>query len=199
MDSAQQNEQTLIMLVDDNVEFLSGLQLTLEMEGFNVWTATNGQQALDELRIVFLGQQQDTTGLTRLPDLILADIMMPEMDGYQFYDHVRNNPHLHHIPFIFLTAKSSDDDIRHGKELGPDDYLSKPCLPEDVLATIKGKLKRVEQQRFFELMTKRAEERQQTLSTQTNSNPPVDNRMVVLAAIAIIIVTVISVLFLFPQ
>lgn len=194
-----QNRNPLIMVVDDNPEFLSGMELTLQMEGFDVITSVNGQEALDDLYKVFRAQVEDDSMVARLPDLILADIMMPEMDGYQFYDHVRNNPHLHHIPFIFLTAKSSNDDIRLGKELGSDDYLSKPCLPEDVLATIKGKLKRVEQQRFFDLMTKRAEERKQTLSTPSNPDSPVDNRMVVLAAIAVIIVTVIFVLFLFPQ
>ncbi len=156
MDSPKQNEEksisepALIMVVDDNAEFLSGLQLMLEMEDFHVWTATDGKQALDQLNTGFLGQNQNDLSSSRLPDLIMSDIMMPIMDGYQFYDQVIANSHLYHIPFIFLTAKSSQDDIRQGKELGSDDYLTKPCSLEDMLATIRGKLKRGKRQHFFE-------------------------------------------------
>jgi CheY-like chemotaxis protein len=138
----------LIMVVDDNPEFLSGIQLTLEMEGYKVWTANNGQNALEQLEKAFvLRQRMDGSGMEHLPDLIVADIMMPEMDGYQFYEQVRANPYTNHIPFIFLTAKGSDENIRHGKELGADDYFSKLSPPEDLLASIRGKLKRVDQQR----------------------------------------------------
>ena len=73
--------------------------------------------------------------------------MMPVMDGYAFYEKVRANPYLNHLPFIFLTAKSSEVEVRFGKELGADDYLTKPFSPEDLLASVRGKLKRVEQQR----------------------------------------------------
>jgi CheY-like chemotaxis protein len=144
MTEQSQNQQTLIMVVDDNPEFLTGIELTLEMEGYRVWTATNGQDALDQLKAAFLGNEGKTS---HLPDLILVDIMMPVMDGYALYDEMRANPYLNHIPFIFLTAKSGDEDIRYGKELGADDYLTKLASTEDILATIRGKLKRVEQQR----------------------------------------------------
>jgi CheY-like chemotaxis protein len=151
MNAAEQQNQeakSLIMVVDDNPEFLSGIQLTLEMEGYKVWTANNGQNALDQLEKAFvLRQRIDGSGMEHLPDLILADIMMPEMDGYEFYERVRANPYTNHVPFIFLTAKSADENIRHGKELGADDYFSKLAPPEDLLASIRGKLKRVEQQR----------------------------------------------------
>ncbi len=149
MNTTKQNNQgyqALIMVIDDNPEFLSGITLTLEMEGFKVWTATDGQHALDELQSA-LQQGQTGTGMERLPDLILADIMMPVMDGYEFYERVQANPYMNHIPFIFLTAKSSDEDIRYGKELGSDDYLPKLYPPEDILASIRGKLKRVKQRR----------------------------------------------------
>ncbi len=199
MTSPEQNEQTLIMVVDDNVEFLGGLQLTLEMEGFSVWTATNGQQALDQLRTVFLEQTQNDVPFSRLPDLIVADIMMPIMDGYEFYDQLKANPHLHHIPFIFLTAKSSLDDIRQGKELGPDDYLTKPCPPEDVLATVRGKLKYVERQRFFASMSKRAEEHQQPPFPQPTSHQPVNNQTVIIVSIITIIITIFIVFSLIPS
>jgi CheY-like chemotaxis protein len=139
--------KALIMMVDDNPEFISGIETVLEMEGYKVWTTVQGQDALDQLQKVFLGEGIDDPEIDRLPDLILADIMMPVMDGYDFYEKTRANPYLNSTPFIFLTAKSSDVDVRRGKELGSDDYLSKLCSPEDLLASVRGKLKRVEQQR----------------------------------------------------
>ena len=72
---------------------------------------------------------------------------MPVMDGYEFYEQVQLNPHINNIPFIFLTAKSTDENIRMGKELGVDDYLPKLASTEDLLASVRGKLKRVEQKR----------------------------------------------------
>jgi DNA-binding response OmpR family regulator len=99
------------------------------------------------LEAAFQGNEEQGASLDHLPDLILADIMMPLMDGFTFYERVVSNPYLNHIPFIFLTAKSSGDDIRQGKELGVDDYLTKPFAPEDLLASIRGKLKRVKQRR----------------------------------------------------
>ena len=151
MDSPNQHDnqlaRPLIMVIDDNPEFLNGIELTLQLENFEVWTSIDGQDALDKLYKVFRAQVEDDSQLARLPDLILADIMMPAMDGYEFYEHCRKNPYLNHIPFIFLTAKGDAADIRHGKELGSDDYLPKLTPTEDILATIRGRLKRVEQQR----------------------------------------------------
>jgi len=150
MASIQANEQTykpLILVVDDNPEFLSGIRLMLEMEGFKVWTATDGQQALNQLKGVPIGQRQASPEAKRLPNLILADIMMPVMDGYEFYERVRAHPYTNHIPIIFLTAKSAELDVRYGKELGAEDYLSKLASTEDLLASIRGKLRRVEQQK----------------------------------------------------
>lgn len=147
MENPAESSKPLIMIVDDNPEFINGLELTLEMEGYQVISATNGQIALERLQSAFKAQLQEDFSGRRLPDLILADIMMPVMDGYDFYQRVRTNPYLNHIPFIFTTAKSTADEIRYGKELGADDYLAKPFLPEDLLAVVRGKLKRAQQQR----------------------------------------------------
>jgi CheY-like chemotaxis protein len=150
VDTTPENEQLykpLILVVDDNPEFLNGIKLTLEMEGFKVLTANDGQQALDRLNAIPVGQSQASPEAKRLPDLILADIMMPVMDGYEFYDRIRAHPYTNHIPFIFLTAKSGEADVRLGKELGAEDYLSKLASTEDLLASIRGKLNRVGQQR----------------------------------------------------
>ena len=99
----------IILVVDDNPELIDGVKLTLEMEGFQVLTATTGQEALTILERI-------------TPDLILADIMMPEMDGYQLYEAVHQDERWVPVPFIFLTAKSNKEDIRIGKEMGVDRY-----------------------------------------------------------------------------
>jgi CheY-like chemotaxis protein len=168
-----QEHKALILVVDDNPEFLSGIELTLQMEGYKVWTSTNGQNALDQLKAAFLNENQEGGAMDRLPDLILVDIMMPVMDGYALYDEMRANPYLNHIPFIFLTAKSGDADIRLGKELGADDYLTKLASTEDILSTIRGKLKRAEQQR--------------TLAVQFSGDPgqPLEGRKILLFALVI--------------
>ena len=137
---SEQESQTIILAVDDYLAFLDMIEATLQAEGYEVWTATNGQDALDRL----LAEYRDQN---RVPNVILADIMMPVMDGYTFYENVRGNPYLNHIPFIFLTAKAKVEDIRQGKELGADDYLCKPCTVEDLLASVRGKLERMQQQR----------------------------------------------------
>lgn len=148
MEQAQdESYQAFIMVVDDNPDFLSGVELTLQMEGYRVITANDGQQALYQLQAAFLGKAEEGASLSRLPDLILADIMMPVMDGYEFYERVRASPYTNHIPFVFITAKSSGEDVRRGKELGVDDYLTKPFAPEDLIATVKGKLTRQRQRR----------------------------------------------------
>ncbi|MDM8520248.1 response regulator [Anaerolineales bacterium HSG6] len=131
----------IIMVVDDQPDLVDGVKLILEVEGYDVWTAANGQHALDKLESTFM-RRNEQDGSRALPDLILADIMMPVMDGYTLFERVKANPYLQNIPFIFLTAKVDDVDIRRGKELGVDDYLTKPAQPDDLLSSIRGKLKR---------------------------------------------------------
>jgi two-component system alkaline phosphatase synthesis response regulator PhoP len=121
-----------ILVVDDQPVLLENIRLALEAEGYQVWTAEDGVEALDILR-----EEQ--------VDLIMADIAMPRMNGYQLYEQVREDPHWVMIPFIFLTARALDSDIRYGKEMGVDDYLTKPIQPEDLLAAVSGRLRRAEQ------------------------------------------------------
>jgi len=121
-----------ILVVDDEPHLLEGIRLTLETADYAVLTARDGVEAL-------LVLQSQPVGL------ILADIAMPRMNGYQLYERVRGNPQWVAIPFIFLTARAMDSDIRYGKELGADDYLTKPFNPEDLLAAVRGKLRRAQQ------------------------------------------------------
>ncbi len=121
--------KSLIIVVEDNPGVLLNIRVTLEYNNYEVKTATNGKEALDIL-----------STLKNLPDLILSDIKMPEMDGYDLLKAVSSNPKWAFIPFIFLSARTSPEDIRFGKMLGVDDYLTKPFKENDLLASIAGKL-----------------------------------------------------------
>ena len=121
----------IVLLVEDNVDLLYNLRITLEFNEYEVLTAKNGLEAIELLQ-----RQKD------LPHLIVSDIMMPQMDGYDFFKTVSENPLWSSIPFIFLTALTSSKEIRFGKMLGVDDYILKPFKEDDLLASIAGKIAR---------------------------------------------------------
>ena len=123
-----------VLVVDDQRELLASIQLTLESASYRVVTTTDASTALMLLQEQFI-------------DLIISDIAMPGLNGYQFYQRVRENPIWVTIPFLFLTARTLDSDVRYGKEQGVDDYLTKPIQPEDLLAAVHGKLQRARQLR----------------------------------------------------
>jgi DNA-binding response OmpR family regulator len=125
-------ETASILVVDDHPVVLESLTMTLESVGHHVAPANDGEEALAMLE-------------SQPVDLILADIAMPGMNGYQLLSRVRENPAWVRIPFVFLSARALDSDVRYGKELGVDDYLTKPIDPEDLLAAVHGKLKRARQ------------------------------------------------------
>jgi len=118
-----------ILVVDDEPEFLKNIGMTLELVDYHVLIANNGLEALALLR-------------KQPVDLILSDIGMPNMNGYQLLERVRENRLWAAIPFIFLTARKMDSDVRYGKSLGVDDYLTKPTSTIDLLAVVAGKLRR---------------------------------------------------------
>ncbi|MHA2179859.1 MAG: response regulator, partial [Promethearchaeota archaeon] len=121
----------LIFVVDDNLVLLENLRHLLEVNYYDVITANNGKVALELL-----------FSLDRIPEVIISDITMPEMDGYDLFEAVSNNDMLNHIPFVFLSGRNTPEDVRFGKMLGVDDYLTKPFDVEDLLAIIAGKLSR---------------------------------------------------------
>ena len=118
-----------ILVVEDNPAVLFNLKITLEFDNYDVLTAENGKEGIKVL------SEMDT-----IPTLIISDIMMPEMNGYEFFKTVSLNPDWSFIPFLFLTAKATPEDVRFGKLLGVDDYITKPFIAEDLLAVIKGKI-----------------------------------------------------------
>ena len=124
--------EEVILLVEDSDVLRQGLKSLLEQEGYDVVTGGNGNEALDQMEVV-------------TPDLILADILMPEMDGYELFEAVRSKPKWISIPFIFLTARRERKHILAGKRLGAEDYLLKPISPEDLLTAIRSRLGRSQQ------------------------------------------------------
>lgn len=109
------------------------LQTILRMENFVVVVAENGRTGLQAAR-------------TEKPDLILCDVMMPDMDGLAVLQTLRNDPSMVTVPFIFLTAKGERNDIRSGMNIGADDYLTKPVTREELLNAINARLQRQQQQ-----------------------------------------------------
>ncbi|MGE5401074.1 MAG: response regulator transcription factor [Ignavibacteriales bacterium] len=119
-----------ILLADDEIDILEFLQYNLEAEGFEVITASNGEEAVRKLDLK--------------PDLILLDIMMPGLNGYEVCRIIRQDKACSDIPVIFLTAKSSEIDEIKGLELGADDFIGKPISPKKLIARVKSNLRRLE-------------------------------------------------------
>lgn len=116
-----------VLLVDDEKDILELLKYNLQKEGYGTLTAGNGQQALS------LAQSG--------PDLIVLDVMMPEMDGWEVCKALRNSPVTAGIPVIFLTAKDDEVDEVVGLELGADDYIVKPVRVKTFMARVKKALR----------------------------------------------------------
>lgn len=107
------------------------IALMLELEGYEVFTADNGRAGL----VVVKAQRLD---------LILCDVMMPELDGYGVVQALRADPATATIPFVFLTARGDKADVRIGMNFGADDYLTKPVIRDDLLAAVHSRLARAQ-------------------------------------------------------
>jgi two-component system alkaline phosphatase synthesis response regulator PhoP len=118
-----------ILVVDDEPDILELVEFNLLKEGFHVQTARNGKEALQLAR-------QDT------PDLVLLDVMMPEMDGMETCREMRDEPTLRNVLIAFLTARNEDYSQIAGFDAGADDYISKPIKPRVLVSRIKALLRR---------------------------------------------------------
>lgn len=121
--------KTKILLVDDEKDIVEFLEYNLRLEGFEVLTAYDGMDAL--------------TRLIENPDLIILDVMMPRMDGFELCRRIRKIPAFENIPIIFLTAKSSEADEIQGLEFGASDYIKKPISPKKLIARVQSNLRKL--------------------------------------------------------
>jgi DNA-binding NarL/FixJ family response regulator len=122
-----------ILVIEDEPEMRRNLTTILKLENFQALSAENGRVGVQVAK-------------KELPDVILCDVMMPELDGHGVLQALRNDPATAAIPFIFLTAKGEKRDVRDGMNLGADDYLTKPVAKADLLKAITSRLTRVAQQ-----------------------------------------------------
>ena len=129
-----------ILLVEDDSLLLEVMRNILEAEGFEIFPACNGRQALDLFQTV-------------RPDLVVSDIMMPEMDGYQMLEAVRTLPIGVTVPFLFLSARTERSDVSRARSLGVDDYLFKPFDAPELVSAVRTRLDR---RRVIELFDTRA-------------------------------------------
>ena len=122
-----------VLVVDDDKNLRKIIATNLELAGYHVTTAQDGPEALGVLEQV-------------APDIVLLDLMMPHMDGYEVARRIRthHSPTLANVPIIILTAKSETDDKLRGFEAGADDYITKPFGPQELLARVRAKIRRVE-------------------------------------------------------
>lgn len=120
-----------ILIVEDEPEVCDNIAEILTNNSYKVIKANNGLDAMQSLD-------------KKIPDLIVSDIVMPGVDGLQLLEFIQNSKRLSQIPFVFLTAKTSNDDIRQGMLQGADDYLTKPFRAKDLLKTVEVRLKKKE-------------------------------------------------------
>ena len=118
-----------VLTIDDNDTIRQNVQDILSIEGFEVLTAENGSDGI-------------AMANSHLPDLVLCDITMPGIDGYEVLRRLREEESTTTIPFVFLTALDTRDDIRKGMGIGGDDYLTKPFTVEELLTAVKSRLDR---------------------------------------------------------
>ncbi len=118
-----------ILVIEDDKDLREGILDLMTEEGYEVLEAVNGRKGIEIAK-------------RNIPDLIISDILMPEADGYEVFKELKENTATSGIPFIFLSARAEISDIRHGMNLGADDYLTKPYKADDLIAAVKSKLSR---------------------------------------------------------
>lgn len=120
-----------ILLIEDNEDIRNNTAEILELSNYKVFVAENGKTGVEK-------------AIAEKPDLIICDIMMPELDGYGVFHAIHKNENIKNTPFIFLTAKTERSDFRKGMEMGADDYITKPFTGTELLNAVDGRLKKMD-------------------------------------------------------
>jgi DNA-binding NarL/FixJ family response regulator len=128
MKASNSQDRKKLLLIDDDPNLVLLVKDYLEFQGYEVTTSNNGKEALKLLE-------------SEVPDMIICDIMMPEVDGYGFVEELRKNTNTSWIPLLFLSAKGQSQDRIKGLNLGADFYMVKPFEPEELVAQVESSLK----------------------------------------------------------
>jgi len=118
-----------ILVVDDEIQLIEMVQMRLEANGYDVVAANDGEEGIEKVK-------------SENPDLIILDIMMPKMDGFEVCKILKNDPQYSKIPIIFLSARVQEEDLETGEENGADAFVKKPFETSDLLAKIKELLEK---------------------------------------------------------
>jgi two-component system, OmpR family, alkaline phosphatase synthesis response regulator PhoP len=124
----ENSQKCKVLLVDDDEQILKSLKIYLELENYQVTTAENGREALDKVR-------ED------MPEIMVLDIMMPILDGYQVLEKLKEDPETSRLPVIMLTAKGQDIDVLKGYKMGASSYMTKPFNLNELVENIEMVLK----------------------------------------------------------
>jgi two-component system OmpR family response regulator len=116
-----------VLVVDDDPVIVRLLEVNFRLEGFEVATASGGDEAIE-------------LALERRPDIIVLDVMMPQVDGWEVVDRIRALPRIADVPILFLSARTSEEDRARGLALGVVDYVTKPFDPQDLTALVRRHL-----------------------------------------------------------
>ena len=119
-----------ILVVDDEPTIVRLMEFILARQGHEMIVAVNGEEALEKIK-------------SQQPDLVLLDIMMPRIDGYEVAQRLRADPATASLPIIMLSAKAQDEDIRKGVEVGVDEYVTKPFTPDHLVQVVAKHLDRL--------------------------------------------------------
>ena len=167
MKENSQRDSKQLLLIDDDPNLILLVKDYLEFRGYQVITAENGREALEVLD-------------RQIPDMIICDVMMPEMDGYALVQHIRQDSRTNWIPVLFLSAKGQSQDRVKGLNTGADVYMVKPFEPEELVAQVEASLKQAN--RISKVGSKRSGDSQKIKVPQDVELTPTELKVVQLVA-----------------
>jgi DNA-binding response OmpR family regulator len=129
---AEETAKPRILIVDDDPVIVRLLQINFRLEGYEVDTASRGEEALQRVK-------------EHLPDVVVLDVMMPGLDGWEVCRQLKENPKVSHVPVIFLSARAQDEDRQRGYALGVNEYVTKPFDPAHLVEIVRRSLDKPKQ------------------------------------------------------